>query len=503
MASTARVVLDRDFVVGDIDRRLFGSFVEHLGRTVYGGLYEPGDPQADEHGFRGDVAQLVRELGVTLVRYPGGNFVSGYRWEDGVGPREQRPHRLDLAWRTTETNEIGVNEFMQWARLVDVEPLMVVNLGTRGIEDACRLLEYCNHPAGSQLSDLRRRHGAADPHDIRIWGLGNEMDGPWQLGHKTAHEYGRLAAETARAMRQVDDRIQLVAAGSSKREMETFPDWDRTVLDLAYDDVDFLALHQYYPSDRGSLEDFLASGVDLDAYIREALATCDYVRARRRNPRQMQISFDEWNVIHPHPGEEERMEPWVRNQPRGEGAYTLAETVVYGDLLIALLRHCDRVRIGCEALLINVGAPIRADAGRAAWRQSTFYPFSQAARWARGSVLITEVSSDTFETSEHGPVPLVEAVATHEDGAPEIALFAVNRATTQEVSLRCEVRGFGPIESLEHHLLGGGEPESTGGDALQPRSFPAAAPREPGLLEASLPPLSWNVLRVRLSRADG
>src|SRR5690554_2981524 len=244
--TTARLRLDPTFAVGPVNRRLFGSFVEHLGRCVYEGIYEPGHPTADAKGFRGDVLELVRELGVSTVRYPGGNFVSGYRWEDGIGPREQRPRRLDLAWHSTETNEFGLGEFMEWSKATGVEPMMAVNLGTRGVQEAVDLLEYCNVPGGTALSDLRRSHGHQDPYNIRMWCLGNEMDGPWQIGHKTADEYGRLAAETARAMRMVDKDLELVACGSSSSVMPTFGAWESTVLGEAYDEVDYISAHAYY-----------------------------------------------------------------------------------------------------------------------------------------------------------------------------------------------------------------------------------------------------------------
>jgi alpha-N-arabinofuranosidase len=165
--------------VADVPDRLFGSFVEHLGRCVYGGIYEPGHPAADADGHRQDVIELTKELGINVVRYPGGNFVSAYRWEDGVGPREKRPRRLDPAWGTVESNQYGTNEFMQWCKLAGVEPMMAVNLGTRSVQEALDLVEYCNHPSGSAFSDLRRSHGHADPHNVRMWCLGNEMDGSW------------------------------------------------------------------------------------------------------------------------------------------------------------------------------------------------------------------------------------------------------------------------------------------------------------------------------------
>ncbi len=263
----AQLTLDPAFRVGAVDRRLFGSFAEHMGRCIYTGLFEPDHPTATAAGFRGDVLDLVRELGATLVRYPGGNFVSNYRWEDGVGPVEDRPRRLDLAWRSLESNAFGVDEFAAWCEAAGVEPMMAVNLGTRGVQEAVDLLEYCNHPEGTALSDLRRANGTKEPHDIRVWCLGNEMDGPWQIGHKTAAEYGRLAAETARAMRRLDPRVELVACGSSNTRMPTFASWEATVLEECYDAVDHVSLHNYYDPTVADLPDFLASGVDLDRAI--------------------------------------------------------------------------------------------------------------------------------------------------------------------------------------------------------------------------------------------
>lgn len=237
----ATLIADKSFVIAEVDKRIYGSFIEHLGRAVYGGIYEPGHPSSNSLGFRGDVKSLVKELGVPIIRYPGGNFVSGYNWEDGVGSVEQRPKRLELAWRTIEPNEVGTNEFMSWAKEVGSEVMMAVNLGTRGIDAARNLLEYCNHPGGTYWSDLRRNHGVEQPHKIRTWCLGNEMDGPWQIGQKTAVEYGRLAYETGKAMRLIDPDIELVSCGSSSSAMPTFPEWEAVTLEHTYEVADYVS----------------------------------------------------------------------------------------------------------------------------------------------------------------------------------------------------------------------------------------------------------------------
>src|SRR3982751_3535192 len=292
----AALTIDPAFQVCEVDPRIYGSFVEHMGRCVYTGIYEPGHATSDGDGFRGDVAELVRELGVPLLRYPGGNFVSGYNWEDGIGPRADRPRRLHLAWRAIETNQVGTDDFLGWAREVGSTPMMAVNLGTRGVDAARNLVEYCNHPSGTQWSDLRRQNGSPDPHGIKLWCLGNEVDGPWQIGHKTAPEYARLAAETAKAMRRVDPTIELSAVGSSHQRMPTFGTWEATVLEETYDLVDYVSLHSYYEELGGDRDSFLARAVEFDQFIEAVVATCDAVRARGRHSKRIHLSVDEWNV---------------------------------------------------------------------------------------------------------------------------------------------------------------------------------------------------------------
>jgi alpha-L-arabinofuranosidase len=293
---SARIVLDPAYVVGSLNRRLFGSFVEHLGRCLYDGIYEPGHPTSDADGFRTDVMELVRELSVTTIRYPGGNFVSGFRWEHGVGPREQRPKRLDLAWHSLETNQVGPHEFAGWSSRVGAEAMLALNLGTRGVSEVLDLLEYANLAAGSALAELRAANGSPDPFNVRMWCLGNEMDGPWQLGHRSAEDYGKIASHVAKAMRQMDPDLELVVCGSSNRLMPTFGTWERVVLEHTYDDVDFISCHAYYEERDGDRGSFLASAVDMDAFIEAVTATADSVKSALRSVRTIDISFDEWNV---------------------------------------------------------------------------------------------------------------------------------------------------------------------------------------------------------------
>ncbi|UBU10154.1 arabinosylfuranosidase ArfA [Nonomuraea gerenzanensis] len=493
----ARLTLDPAFKVAPVRRRTFGTFVEHLGRCVYTGIYEPGHPTADEDGFRRDVLDLTRELGVSTVRYPGGNFVSGYRWEDGIGPVAERPRRLDLAWHSTETNEVGVDEFVRWCRKAGVEPMMAVNLGTRGLAEALDLLEYANHPSGTTLSDLRVANGAKEPHDIRMWCLGNEMDGPWQTGHKTAREYGRLAAETARAMRMVDPKLELVACGSSSSSMPTFGSWEAEVLEETYDLVDYISCHAYYEEKDGDLGSFLASSTDMEYFIASVVATADHVGARLKSRKKINISFDEWNVWYLSRFHDAGTpQDWPVAPPLLEDHYNLADAVTFGGLLITLLRNSDRVTAASLAQLVNVIAPIVTEPGGRAWRQTTFHPFAQASRYAAGDVLRVEPHSPAYETKQHGEVPLLHAVATH-SASQGTTLFAVNRSTDGPLSLEIDARALGGVRIVEASTLT--DPDvyarNTADDPTR------ITPRPNGDVEADplrvlLPPVSWNVIRL-------
>ncbi|MFD6322941.1 alpha-N-arabinofuranosidase [Streptomyces sp. NPDC058442] len=501
---TARFTLDPAFTVGPVDPRLFGSFVEHLGRCVYTGIHEPGHPAADADGLRTDVLDLVRELGVTAIRYPGGNFVSGYRWEDSVGPAEDRPRRLDLAWHSTETNRFGLSEYISFLRKIgpQAEPVMAVNLGTRGVAEALELQEYANHPAGTALSDLRTAHGDKAPFGIRLWCLGNEMDGPWQTGHKTAEEYGRLAAETARAMRRQDPGVELVACGSSGRSMPTFAAWEATVLTETYDLVDHISLHAYYEPHDGDLDSFLASAVDMESFIEDTVATCDHVGAKLKSTKKINLSFDEWNVWYMSRWQEQAetfaQDDWPEAPRLLEDHYSVTDAVVFGSLLIALLRHADRVKIACLAQLVNVIAPILTEPGGPAWRQTTFHPFAQASRYGRGEVLDVRVDSPTYETARYGTADLLHATAVRADDGT-VTVFAVNRNRTGALPLEIALGGLGLTTVVEHSVLADADPDARNTLDEPERVTPHPAEGTDladGRLTAVLEPLSWNVIRL-------
>jgi alpha-N-arabinofuranosidase len=503
--TTASLFIDPSFVIAPVSRRTFGSFVEHMGRCVYSGIYEPGHPTADTDGLRGDVLDLVRELGVTVVRYPGGNFVSGYRWEDGIGRPSERPIRLDPAWKTIETNQFGLDQFVRWAAKADVETMLAVNLGTRGMQEAIDLLEYCNHPAGTHLSDLRVGNGAKEPHGIRMWCLGNEMDGPWQLGHKTAAEYGRLAAETARALRQYDDSLELVACGSSYRSMPTFGTWEATVLEHTYDVVDFISAHAYYELEGDDLASFLASSVDMDGFIHDVVATADHVAARLSSSKRINISFDEWNVWYLKKLNAEGMPAdWTEAPRLSEDAYTVADAVVVGSLLVTLLRHSDRVTSACQAQLVNSIGSIRTEPGGPAWRQSIFHPFAQMAALAKGTVLRAEIKAPTYDTTRYGPAPVIDTVATHDDEHARLTVFTVNRHPSEQVDFQVDLRAFPGARLADASVLADDDWRAANTmeapDRVAPRPH-ADAQVSDGKLRAVLPAISWNVFQVALDRS--
>lgn len=497
----AKMVVDKDFKIAEIDKRVYGSFIEHLGRAVYEGIYQPGHISADKNGFRQDVLELVKELNVPIIRYPGGNFVSNYYWEDGVGPVEDRPKRLELAWRSLETNEVGLNEFAKWSELAGSDVMMAVNLGTRGVSDACNLLEYCNHPGGTKYSDLRIKHGVEKPHNIKTWCLGNEMDGPWQLGSKTAEEYGRIAYETAKAMKLIDPEIELVSCGSSNTGMPTFPSWEATTLEHTYEHVDYVSLHQYFGNAENDSKDFLAKSMETDHFIKTIIATCDYVKAKKRSKKNINISFDEWNVwYHSHQADDNTMkkEPWQKAPALLEDIYTFEDALLVGLLLITFMKHADRVKMACLAQLVNVIAPIMTEANGPAWKQSIYYPYLHASKFGRGIALQPVLFSTKHDTKNYTDVYDVDSVAVYNEENEEVTIFAVNRDLEDSVEFTCDVKSFADYRLIEHIVLGGHDLKAVNSAILQnvaPKQSNATKV-DNGVLTTILENASWNVIRL-------
>ena len=497
----ATMILDRDFAIGKIDPRIYGSFIEHLGRAVYGGIYEPGHPEADELGFRKDVLEKVRQIGVPVVRYPGGNFVSGFNWEDSVGPVAARPRRLDLAWGTTETNEVGLHEFASWAKKADSEIMYAVNLGTRGADAARNVVEYANHRSGSYWSDLRIRNGQKDPFGIKLWCLGNEMDGPWQMCHKTAYEYGRTANEAAKMMKWVDPSIELVACGSAAHDMPTYGAWEYEMLMECYDNVDYVSLHRYYGNPTGDTPGFLARSMDLDDFIKEVVAICDAVGGRKHAKKKLNLSFDEWNVWY-HSNEQDKevlkADKWGRALPLLEDVYNFEDALLAGAILITFLRNADRVKVACLAQLVNVIAPIMTRSGGGCWAQTIFYPYMHASRYGRGTALRPILQSPLYDCKDYEGVPLVDAAAVMaEDGG--VTIFAINRDMKEDIQLDCDLRAFGELKVKEHIVLHHDDVKAVNTENNPNNVIPCqgnGAAMDKGKITVKLPALSWNVLRL-------
>ena len=495
----ARLTVEKGLSLAVTDDRLFGSFIEHLGRAVYNGIYEPGHPNADENGFRKDVISLVRELGIPIVRYPGGNYVSNFFWEDAVGPTDRRKPRRDLAWRTIESNRFGISEFVKWCDRIDAEVMMAVNLGTRGISDALNLLEYCNMDGGTYYSDLRISHGDTSPYGIRTWCLGNEMDGPWQIGHMPAYEYGRLAAETAKAMKYMDDSIELVLCGSSGVDMPTFPEWERISLMEAYDHVDYISLHQYYGNEAEDTADFLAKTLDLEQFIHTVISTCDYIQAVKRSRKKLYLSFDEWNVwYHTRKSDDEKMAsaPWEEHPHLLEDHYFFEDALLVGLMLITFLKHADRIKIACLAQLVNVIAPIMTEDNGPAWRQTIFYPFLHVSRYGRGEALLCPLNSDRHDTSCHSDVSDVDATAVYNEEKKEVAIFAVNRNIKDPVLFSADLARFNKLKIREHIVMESKDLRAVN-SATKERVCPHMTSEhsfDEDIFEATLQPCSWNVI---------
>ena len=508
-----RAVLQRARYRSDLDRRLFGAFLEHLGRAVYTGVYEPGSPMADASGFRKDVVAEVKGLGVPIMRYPGGNFVSGYNWLDGVGPKDKRPTVLERAWNSIETNQFGTNEFIQWCRLVGTEPLLGFNLGTGTPEQAVAYVEYCNVEKGTKWSELRREHGHEAPHNVRYWCLGNEMDGPWQMGHMTAREYGRKARDCARQIRVVDPTTQLIACGSSNTILPTYLVWDREVLEECYDQVDGISLHNYYGNTAALTNNdtsrYLAMNLDMERQIQQIGAVCDYVQGVLKSPKRLWLSFDEWNVWYRARGGRFTNGQRKVAPPLLEEVYNLEDALLVGGFLNTLLRQSDRVRVGCLAQIVNVIAPL-VTSGTAVLRQSTYYPYAWALRYAQGRVLDPLVESETYPIRAEGlrpdfarddRVPYVDVAATYNPTNGQLCLLMLNRDLEAERDLVVDCRDFTPTRVLGAETLTGDDLKASNSferpTLVAPRTLEAPAPGSS--MTFKLPARSYSVVHLATS----
>jgi alpha-N-arabinofuranosidase len=495
-----RLTVDPERVVSTLDRNLFGSFIEHLGRAVYEGIYEPDSKLADSNGFRKDVLEVVRKSGVPIVRYPGGNFVSGYNWLDGVGPKKDRPRVLDKAWNTIDTNQFGTNEFITWCRASGAEPLFGTNLGTGTPEMTAALVEYCNVEKGTKWSDLRREHGYEKPHNVKHWCLGNEMDGPWQIGHVPATEYGIRARDTANQMRMVDPSVTLFACGSSTPTLPTYLEWDRETLEQCYDLVDGISLHRYFGNAEetgGDTSKYLAMNLSMDLQIEEMIAVCDMVRGHKRSRKTLQLSFDEWNVWYRARG------PKFDNGRRQvaphllEEVYNLEDALVVGGLLNTLIRRSDRVRVACLAQLVNVIAPIMTNED-GLFLQTIYYPYSWALRYARGKALDLAPESAAYPVPGMGDVPYIDVAGTLDDETKTATLLILNRDLEKSRDLSVAWRQMTPNRVISCQVLTGSDLKAVNSFAA-PKNVvpqPLEPPRAGSEMTLQLPARSYTVVNV-------
>jgi alpha-N-arabinofuranosidase len=457
-SNSTRIKVRKDFIVGDISSRLFGSFVEHMGSVIYTGIFQPDHPNADKNGFRRDVLELVKELELGVIRYPGGNFTSGYDWLDTIGPKESRPQKIDLAWRGIEPNTFGIHEFFDWLKETGAEPIFTINLGTKGIDDARNIVEYCNFPKNSYWSDLRRKNGSEEPFNVKLWCLGNELDGPWQIGAKSAYDYGRLANEASKVMKLVDDSIETILVGSSTPRLASYPEWDRIALEQAYETVDYLALHNYidkYDEDdltkppkneRDDTPTYLAKSYRFDRQIEEVVAACDYVKGLLRSEKTMYLAFDEWNV---HSQPEKQHEDFQVGSPIDWCFFTMEDSLLFGSLGLSILRHADRVKIACQSLLVNTIPLILTDPQGEAWCNPTYFIMAHLSRYAKGTVLKQITKGPTYDCEKVKNVPIVDSVVI--ENQQELVLFLVNRGE-QKQTIHLD-HDFALSQTAEHIVL--------------------------------------------------
>ncbi|MBR0098742.1 MAG: alpha-N-arabinofuranosidase [Treponema sp.] len=493
------VTIVKDFTKGKVDDKLFSSFIEHLGRAVYTGIYEPGHSTADSQGFRKDVIELVKDLRVGLVRYPGGNFLSGYNWKDGIGPRESRPVRLDRAWHTIETNQIGIDEFADWAKKAGTEVMAAVNMGTGTPQDAADMVEYCNYPSGTAWSDLRIKNGHKEPHDIKYRCIGNEMDGPWQICHLDAVDYGKKARETIKLMKWTDERIQTIVCGSASTSMPTYPEWDRIVLEHTYDLADYISIHRYFEN-RGNDDDFLASFYDMEQFIKTSVATCDYVKALKRSKKEMMLSFDEWNIWY-----QSKMEPhpWTQAPRILEDHYSLLDALAFSGMAITLLNHADRVKVACLAQLVNVIAPVFTEPGKGAYKQSIYFPFRDISVYGRGTVLMPIVRTENKMTEAYGEVPATIFSTIYNEENDEVTVFALNTNKNESSETEIDLSSFGKTEMILRTELSGSDLNAKNSlespDAVKTVAI-SPIQSENSIYAVTLKSASWNVLRFKVKK---
>ena len=490
---SSRVVIDRERMIAPIQPTVFGGFLEHMGRAIYDGIYEPQSPFADSEGIRHDVLAALKELNPSIIRYPGGNFLSGYNWLDGIGPRDRRPIKREKAWFSLESNQFGTDEFMAFCQKLDTRPMVGVNLGTGTIEQAGNLVEYCNAPAGSYYADLRVQNGHAAPYGVEYWCLGNEMDGPWQIGHLEAGEYARKAREAAKLMRWNDPNVKLIVCGSSTVNLPTYPDWDREVLETCWENVNYLSMHYYATNHENDTGSYLAMARQFEGQVDTLAGTLRYVKAKLRTKHDVYLSWDEWNVWYKN---QQMNGGWTQAPHLIEEEYNLEDALVVAQWMNVFLRRADVLHIACLAQLVNVIAPILTRP-EGLVKQTIFYPFQFFRRYARGVALDVLTQAPVYETKKFGTVPLLDVSASYDEASAEGAVFFVNRSISAVEETRVEFNHWDASPALQGFQIAGSDPKAAN-TFENPNSIIPFALNDlhmtNGKVSLTLPPLSITVL---------
>jgi alpha-N-arabinofuranosidase len=487
----ARIKIDTERTIGEIDPKLYGNFIEHLGRCIYGGVFEENSPLSDANGFRRDVLDAAKKLHVTLLRWPGGNFSSNYHWRDGIGPRDQRPPRLEMAWGTVESNRFGTHDFLNYTEMLGAEPYICANLGTGTWEEAQQWVEYCNSAEDTAMTRLRRQNGRRDPWKVTYWGLGNEMDGPWQMGHRTAEDYGKFALEAAKLMKWTDPNVRLIAAGSSNYGVGSdWTGWNRTVLEYLKDHVDYLSLHMYVGNTQNDFGDFLASSLELASRLKTAGGIIDAALSGTRN-RRIYIAWDEWNVWYRARGGDQRGRRIL------EEHYNLEDALVVATFLNTFVNHAHIVKIANMAQLVNVIAPIFTDEKRL-YLQTIYYPLQLFANHTRGKALELFVDAPVYKSRRFDGIPYLDASAGFESG--DLVVNVVNRHNEQAIptDLELEDKQFsGPAQVTE--VNGPDIKAENSFDASPVKPVERSVAAQGKILRYSFPPHSYTMIRAKVA----
>ncbi len=490
----ARVKIDTERVIGDIDPKLYGNFIEHLGRCIDGGIFEEGHKLSDANGFRRDVLEGTKKLNVTLLRWPGGNFSSNYRWRDGIGPRDSRPRRLEMAWGTVETNRFGTHEFLQYSEMAGSEPYICTNLGTGTWDEAQQWVEYVNSAEDTAMTRLRKQNGRNDPWKVTYWGLGNEMDGPWQMGHRSADDYGKFALEAAKLMKWTDPSIKLIAAGSSHfANGIDWIGWNRTVLEHLKRHIEYLAIHLYVGNRDNNYYEFLTSSVELAQRIRTTEGLIDAALSGEPASRKIHIAWDEWNVWYRARGNKERGRRIL------EERYNLEDALVVATFLNAFVNNAHIVKIANMAQLVNVIAPMFSNEN-GMFLQTIYHPLAAFANNSKGKALALFADSPRYESKRFGLVPFLDTSAALDGDT--LVLNAVNRhlETALETEFESQDKRFSGTAAITE--VNGPDIKAEndfGSTKVQPTSRTMQA--DGGKLRVRLAPHSYTMIKVKLAKA--